>query len=102
MARFPKSPTLLALGVISDARATHDLQECQGIELQKVEVLIPTTSISNVRCKVELLELHPSDNREELHKQEGVQVFFGYFLVFWVFFMVLCAWMLQKLQESQG
>ena len=29
--------------------------------------------------------------------------FFGYFWFFGVFFlMVLCAWMLQKLQESQG
>ena len=52
--------------MISEAHAQRYLKECQGIELQKVQVLIPTTSILNSHCKVELLELHPSDNREEL------------------------------------
>ena len=50
------------------------LKKCQGIELQKVQVLIPTTSILNVHCKVELLELHPSDNREEVLQQEGIHM----------------------------
>ena len=34
-------------------------------------MLIPTTSILNAHCKVELLELHPSDNREEILQQEA-------------------------------
>ena len=41
-------------------------QRVPGIQLQKVQVLIPTTSILNVHCQVELIELHPSDNREEV------------------------------------
>ena len=53
----------------SEAHAQRYLKECQGIELQKVQVLIPTTSIAH--CKVELLELHPSDNREEILQQEA-------------------------------
>ena len=52
--------------IISEAHAQRSLKECQGIELQKVLVLIPTTSILNAHCKVELLELHPSNNREEI------------------------------------
>ena len=54
---------------ISEAHAQRYLKECQGIELQKVQVLIPTTSIAH--CKVELLELHPSDNREEILQREA-------------------------------
>ena len=46
------TPMLLALSVISEAHATHYLKECQGIELQKVQVLIPTTSILNVHCRL--------------------------------------------------
>ena len=57
--------------IISQAHAQRYLKECQGIELQKVQVLIPTTSILNAHCKVELLELHPSDNREEILQQEA-------------------------------
>ena len=57
--------------IISEAHAQRYLKECQGIELQKVQVLIPTTSILNAHCKVELLELHPSDNREEILQQEA-------------------------------
>ena len=66
MARFTKSPMLLALSVISEAHAQHYLKECQGTELQKVQVLIPTTGILNVHCKVELIEPHPSKNRKEV------------------------------------
>ena len=55
--------------IISEAHAQRYLKECQGIELQKVQVLIPTTSIAH--CKVELPELHPSDNREEILQQEA-------------------------------
>ena len=58
MARFTKSPMLLALSAKSEAHAQHYLKECQGIELQKVQVLIPTTNILNLHCKDELLELH--------------------------------------------
>ena len=65
---------LLALGVILEAHAQHYLKECQGIELQKVQVLIPTTCILSVHCKVELLELHPSDNKEEVLQQEGIHM----------------------------
>ena len=72
MAIFTKSPMLLALSVISEAHGQHYLKECQGIELQKVQVLIPTTSILNVHCKVELLELQPSDNREAVLQQEDI------------------------------
>ena len=61
--------SLLALSVIWEAHAQHYLKECQGIELQ-----IPTTSILNIHCKVELIELHPSDNREELLQQEGIHM----------------------------
>ena len=57
--------------IISEAHAQRYLKECQGIELQKVQVLIPTTRILNAHCKVELLELHPSDNREEMLQQEA-------------------------------
>ena len=57
--------------IISQAHAQRYLKECQGIELQKVQVLIPTTSILNAHCKVELLELHPSENREEILQQEA-------------------------------
>ena len=62
---------LLAICTISEAHAKHYLKERQGIELQKVPVLIPTTSILNFHCKVELIELHPSDNREEILQQEA-------------------------------
>ena len=55
--------------IVSEAHAQRYLKECQGIELQKVQVLIPTTSIAY--CKVGLLELHPSDNREEILQQEA-------------------------------
>ena len=65
---------LLAPRVISEAHAQHYVKECQGIELQKVQVLIPTTSILNVHCKVELIELHPSDYREEVLQQEGIHM----------------------------
>ena len=74
MARFTKSPMLLALSVVSEAHAQRFLKECQGIELQKVQVLIPTTSMLNVHCKVELLELHPSDNKEEVLQQEDMHM----------------------------
>ena len=73
-ARFTKLPMLLALSDISKAHAKHYLKELRGMELQKVQVLIPTTSIMNVDCKVELIELHPSDNREELLQQEGIHM----------------------------
>ena len=46
------TPMLLALSVISEAHATHYLQECQDIELLKVQVLIPTTSILHVHCRL--------------------------------------------------
>ena len=69
-----KSPMLLALRVLSEAHANHYLKECQSIELQKVQVLIPTTNIMNVHCKVELVELHPSDNREVLFEQQGIHM----------------------------
>ena len=46
------TPMLLVISVISEAHATHDLKECQGIELHKVQVLIPTTSILNVHCRL--------------------------------------------------
>ena len=65
---------LLALSVISEAHVQRYLKECQGIELQKVQVLIPTTSILNVHRKVELLELHPSDNKEEVLQQEDIHI----------------------------
>ena len=65
---------LLALSVIPEAHAQHYLKKCKGIELQKVQVLIPTTNILNVRCKVELVELHPSDSREEVLQQDGIHV----------------------------
>ena len=65
---------LLALSVISEADAKHCLAECQDIELQQVQVLIPTTNILSGHCKVELIELHPSDKREELLQQEGIHV----------------------------
>ena len=52
--------------IMSEAHAQRYLKECQGIELQKVQVLIPTTSFLNVHWQAELLELHPPDNREEL------------------------------------
>ena len=55
----------------SEADAQRYLKECQGMELRKVQVLIPTTSILNAHCKVELLELHPSDSREEILQQEA-------------------------------
>ena len=61
---------LLALSVTSEAHAQHYLKECQGIEVQKVQGPIPTTNIMNIHCKVELIELHPSDNREEVLQQE--------------------------------
>ena len=57
--------------IISEAHAQRYLKECQGIELQKVQVLIPTSSNLKAHCKVELLELHPSDNREEILQQEA-------------------------------
>ena len=60
----------LALSVISEAHAQHYLKECQGMELQKVQMLIPTTSILYLHCAIELVELHPSDNREEALHQE--------------------------------
>ena len=50
--------------IVSEAHAQRYLKECQGLELQKVQVLIQTTSILNAHCKVEFLEFHPSDNRE--------------------------------------
>ena len=43
---------LLALSAISEAHATHYLKERQGIELHKVHVLIPTTSILNVHFRL--------------------------------------------------
>ena len=46
------TPMLLAISVVSEAHATHYLKECQGIELHKVQVLIPTTSILNVHCRL--------------------------------------------------
>ena len=57
--------------IVAEAHAQRYLKECQGIELQKVQVLVPTTSILNAHCKVELLELHPSDNRQEILQQEA-------------------------------
>ena len=57
--------------IMSEAHGQRSLKECQGIELQKVQELIPTTSILNAHCKVELLELHPSNNREEILQQEA-------------------------------
>ena len=57
--------------ILSEAHAQRYLKECQGIELQKVQVLKPTTGILNAHCKVKLLELHPSDNREEIPQQEA-------------------------------
>ena len=54
--------------MISEAHAQRYPEECQGIELQKVQVLIPTTSILNAHCKV---DPHPSDNREEILQQEA-------------------------------
>ena len=74
MARFTKSPMLLALSAISEAHATRYLKECQGLALHRVQALIATTSILNVHCKIELIELHPSDNREEALQQEGVRM----------------------------
>ena len=59
--------------IIEEAHAQHYLKECQGIELQKVQVLIPTTSILNVHCTIEPVELHPSDNREAVLHQECIQ-----------------------------
>ena len=64
---------LLAISIISEAHAKHYLKECQGTELQKVQVLIPTTSTMNLHCEVELIELHPLDNREYSLQQEGIQ-----------------------------
>ena len=64
MAKFTKSPMCLALSVISEAHAQHYLKECQGMELQKVQMLIPT----------ELVELRPSDNREEALHQECIHM----------------------------
>ena len=46
------TPMLLALRVLSEAHATHYLKECQGIELHKVQLLIPTTRILNVYCRL--------------------------------------------------
>ena len=74
MARFTKSPMLLALSAISEAHATHYLKECPSLAVHRVQALIPTTSILNVHCKIELLELHPSDNREEALQQEGMHM----------------------------
>ena len=74
MTKFAKSPMLLALSVMSEAHAAHYLKACQGIDLQKVKVLIPTTGIMNIHCKVELIELHASDNREEVLQQEGIHM----------------------------
>ena len=74
MARLTKSPMRLALSVLLEARAQHYLKECQGIELQKVHVLIPTTNILSVHSKVELIELHPSENREEILQQESIRM----------------------------
>ena len=74
LASLAKSPIRLALRVLSEAHVKHYLKECQGIELQKVQVLIPTASIVNVHCEVELTELHPLDNREELLQQEGIHM----------------------------
>ena len=68
MAKFTKLPVLIAISLISEAHAKRYLKERQGIELQKVPVLIPTT------CKVELVELHPSDNREEILQKEGIHI----------------------------
>ena len=51
--------------IVSEAHAQRYLKECQGLELQKVQVLIPTTSTRNAHCKVQFLEFHPSDNRED-------------------------------------
>ena len=65
---------LLAQSVLSEAHAKQYLKECQGIELQKVQVLAPTTPIMNLYGNVELIELHPSDNREELLQQEGIHM----------------------------
>ena len=65
---------LLAISIVSEPHAKHCLKECQGIELQRAQVLIPTTSIMNAHCKAELLELHPSDSKEELLQQEGIHM----------------------------
>ena len=73
MAKFTKSPMHLALSVISEAHAQHYLKECQGMELQKVQMLIPT-SILYLHCTNELVELHPSDNREEALHQECIHM----------------------------
>ena len=64
----------LALSVISEAHAQHYLKECQGMELQQVQVLIPTTSILYLHCTIELVELHPSDNREEVLHHECIHM----------------------------
>ena len=69
-----KITMLLALSAISEAHATHYLKECPSLALHRVQALIPTTSILNVHCKIELLELHPSDNREEALQQEGMHM----------------------------
>ena len=63
----------LALSVISEAHAQYYLKECQGMELQKVQMLIPT-SILYLHCTIELVELHPSDNREEALHQECIHM----------------------------
>ena len=42
--------------------------------MQKVQVLIRTASIMKVLCKAELLELHPSENKEELLQREGIHM----------------------------
>ena len=65
---------LLVLSAISATHARHHLKECQGLALQRVQALIPTTNILNVHCKIELIELHPSDNKEEALQQEGMHM----------------------------
>ena len=72
--KITKSPMLLALSAISEAHAAHCLKECQGLALHRVQALIPTTSILNVHGKIELIEFHPSDNREEALQQEGMHM----------------------------
>ena len=74
MAKFTKSPMHLALSVISEAHAQRYLKECQGMALQKVQMLIPTTSMLYLHCAIELVELHPSDNREEALHQECIHM----------------------------
>ena len=37
-------------------------------------MLIPTTNIPNVHCAIERVELHPSDNREEVLHQECIDM----------------------------